>query len=68
MTLEKAIEVLTAHNIWRREPGGPEFATQGQGPIEIGLAIAFAVSALKKQLSPLPKIEKQDETTGSAPN
>jgi|LakMenEpi03Aug12_release.lakeMendotaPanAssembly.Ray.scaffolds.fasta_scaffold1083242_1 hypothetical protein len=68
MTREKAIEVLTAHNTWRRAPLGTGGYGKIQDPKEIGLAIDFAVSALKKQLSPLPKTEKQDETTGSTPN
>jgi len=68
MTREKAIEILTAHNIWRRAPLGTGGYGKIQDPKEIGLAIDFAVSALKKQLPPPLKIEKLDETPGSPPN
>jgi hypothetical protein len=68
MTLEKAIEVLTAHNIWRRAPLGTGGYGQIQDPKEIGLAIDFAVAELKKRLNPPPKTEKQDEAPGSTFN
>jgi hypothetical protein len=68
MTLEKAIDVLTAHNIWRREPGGPYFVNKGQDPKEIGLAIDFAVAELEQLLLLSLKTEKLDETPGRAHN
>jgi hypothetical protein len=69
MTLEKAIEVLTAHNIWRRGPGdGSYFVNKGQDPKEIGLAIDFAIAELEQLLTLSLKTEKQDETPGSTPN
>jgi hypothetical protein len=68
MTLEKAIKVLTAHNIWRREPSGTGGYGQIQDPKEIGVAIDFAIAELE-QLSTLSlKTEKQDEAPGSTPN
>ena len=68
MTLEKAIEVLTAHNIWRRAPLGMGGYGKIQDPTEIGLAIDFAIAELE-QLSTLPlKTEKLDETPGSPLN
>ncbi len=68
MTLEKAIEVLTAHNIWRRAPLGTGGYGKIQDPKEIGLAIDFAVSELRQLLAPPLKTGKQDEAPGSTPN
>jgi hypothetical protein len=71
MTLEKAIKVLTAHNIWRREPSGTGGYGQVQDPKEIGLAIDFAVAKLEQLELILLKIEKLNETNetpGSTPN
>jgi hypothetical protein len=80
MTREKAIKVLTAHNIWRHR------YSEIQDSIEVGRAINFAVTDMiilqklflihvdpvasepVKQLTILSKTEKQDETPGSAPN
>jgi hypothetical protein len=68
MTREKAIEVLTAHNIWRREPSGTGGYGQIQDPKEIGLAIDFAVAELEQLLMLSLKTEKLDETPGGTPN
>jgi hypothetical protein len=71
MTLEKAIKVLTEHNIWRREPSGTGGYGRSQDPMEIGLAIDFAVKKLEqiKILSlKIEKLNKTHETPGSTPN
>jgi hypothetical protein len=71
MTLEKAIKVLTEHNIWRREPSGTGGYGQIQDPREIGLAIDFAVEKLEQIeliLLKLEKLNKTHETPGSTPN
>ena len=68
MTLEKAIEVLTAHNIWRRAPLGTGGYGQIQDPKEIGIAIDFAIAELEQLSTPPLKTGKQDETPGSPPN
>ncbi len=66
MTREKAIEVLTAHNIWRRAPLGTGGYGKIQDPEEIGLAIDLAVADLRQLLAPPLKIGKQDETSRSS--
>jgi hypothetical protein len=68
MTLEKAIKVLTAHNIWRRAPLGTGGYGQIQDPKEIGIAIDFAIAELEQFSTLSLKTGKQDETPGSAPN
>jgi hypothetical protein len=68
MTLEKAIKVLTAHNIWRREPSGTGGYGQIQDPKEIGLAIDFAVKKLELLLLKMEKLNETNETPGSTPN
>ena len=47
MELETVIEILEKHQAWRRDPNVPP-KTEMQSPIEIGTAIDFAISELKK--------------------
>ena len=49
MTTEKALEVLVAHNKWRRNLRD-EF-TPSQSPEDIGEAIDAAIKALKRQIA-----------------
>jgi hypothetical protein len=47
MELERVIEILEKHQKWRRDKNVPP-KTEMQSPIEIGTAIDFAISELKK--------------------
>ena len=47
MELERVIEILEKHQQWRRDKNVPP-KTEMQSPIEIGTAIDFAISELKK--------------------
>ena len=47
MKLERVIEILEKHQQWRRDKNVPP-KTEMQSPIEIGTAIDFAISELKK--------------------
>jgi|14BtaG_2_1085337.scaffolds.fasta_scaffold201693_2 hypothetical protein len=47
MELEKIIEILEKHQEWRRDQNVPP-KTEMQSPIEIGTAIDYALSELKK--------------------
>ena len=47
MELETVIEILEKHQEWRREPNVPP-KVEMQSPIEIGTAIDYAISELKK--------------------
>jgi len=62
MTREKAIKVLTAHNIWRQAPLG----TGGYGKIqdqeEIGLAIDLAVANLKAIVFAVAEIKRASQS------
>ena len=49
MELERVIEILEKHQEWRRDPNVPP-KTEMQSPIEIGAAIDYAISELKKLL------------------
>jgi len=50
MTIERAVEVLKAHNAWRRDvtDNPPPTTRNMQHPSEIGEAIDVAVMELKK--------------------
>lgn len=47
MELERVIEILENHQMWRRDNNVPP-KTKMQSPIEIGAAIDYAISELKK--------------------
>jgi len=47
MELERVIEILEKHQQWRRDKNVPP-KTEMQSPIEIGTAIDYAISELKK--------------------
>ena len=47
MELERIIEILEKHQEWRRDQNVPP-KTEMQSPIEIGTAIDYALSELKK--------------------
>ena len=47
MELERVIEILEKHQDWRRDQNVPP-KTEMQSPIEIGTAIDYALSELKK--------------------
>ena len=47
MELERIIEILEKHQEWRRDQNVPP-KTEMQSPIEIGTAIDYAISELKK--------------------
>ena len=47
MELERVIEILEKHQEWRRDQNVPPL-TEMQSPIEIGTAIDYALSELKK--------------------
>lgn len=47
MELERVIERLEKYQEWRRDPNVPP-KTEMQSPIEIGAAIDYAISELKK--------------------
>ena len=47
MELERVIEILEKHQKWRRDKNVPP-KTEMQSPIEIGAAIDYAISELKK--------------------
>lgn len=47
MELERVIEILEKHQEWRRDQNVPP-KTEMQSPIEIGTAIDYALSELKK--------------------
>ena len=47
MKLERVIEILEKHQEWRRDQNVPP-KTEMQSPIEIGAAIDYAISELKK--------------------
>ena len=47
MKLERVIEILEKHQKWRRDKNVPP-KTEMQSPIEIGTAIDYAISELKK--------------------
>lgn len=47
MELEKAIEILEKHNEWRRDENIPP-KTDMQNPTDIGNAIDYALTELKK--------------------
>ena len=47
MKLERVIEILEKHQEWRRDKNVPP-KTEMQSPIEIGTAIDYALSELKK--------------------
>ena len=47
MELERVIEILEKHQEWRRDQNVPP-KTKMQSPIEIGTAIDYAISELKK--------------------
>ena len=47
MRLERVIEILEKHQEWRRDKNVPP-KTEMQSPIEIGTAIDYALSELKK--------------------
>ena len=47
MKLERVIEILEKHQEWRRDQNVPP-KTEMQSPIEIGTAIDYALSELKK--------------------
>ena len=47
MELERIIEILEKHQEWRRDQSVPP-KTEMQSPIEIGTAIDYALSELKK--------------------
>lgn len=47
MKLERIIEILEKHQEWRRDQNVPP-TTEMQSPIEIGTAIDYALSELKK--------------------
>jgi hypothetical protein len=47
MELERIIEILEKHQAWRRDQNVPP-KTEMQSPIEIGTAIDYALSELKK--------------------
>ena len=47
MELERVIEILEKHQEWRRDQNVPP-KTSMQSPIEIGAAIDYAISELKK--------------------
>jgi len=47
MELERIIEILEKHQEWRRDQNVPS-KTEMQSPIEIGTAIDYALSELKK--------------------
>jgi len=47
MELERIIEILEKHQEWRRDKNVPP-KTEMQNPIEIGTAIDYALSKLKK--------------------
>ena len=49
MELERVIEILEKHQKWRRDKNVPP-KTEMQSPIEIGKAIDYALSKLKKLL------------------
>jgi len=49
MELERVIEILEKHQKWRRDKNVPP-KTEMQSPIEIGAAIDYAISELKKLL------------------
>ena len=50
MELERVIETLEKHQEWRRDQNVPP-KTKMQSPTEIGAAIDYAISELKKLLS-----------------
>lgn len=47
MELERVIEILEKHQEWRRDQNVPP-KTEMQSPIEIGTAIDYALTELKK--------------------
>ena len=47
MELDRIIEILEKHQDWRRDQSVPP-KTEMQSPIEIGTAIDYALSELKK--------------------
>ena len=47
MELERVIEILENHQMWRRDQNVPP-KVEMQSPTEIGTAIDFAISELKK--------------------
>ena len=47
MKLERVIEILEKHQEWRRDQNVPP-KTEMQSPIEIGAAIDYAISEVKK--------------------
>lgn len=47
MKLERVIEILEKHQEWRRDQNVPP-KTEMQSPIEIGTAIDYALTELKK--------------------
>jgi hypothetical protein len=49
MKLERVIDILEKHQEWRRDKNVPP-KTEMQSPIEIGTAIDYALSELKKKL------------------
>ena len=49
MKLERVIEILEKHQEWRRDKNVPP-KTEMQSPIEVGTAIDYALSELKKKL------------------
>ena len=49
MKLERVIEILENHQTWRRDQNVPP-KVKMQSPIEIGTAIDYALSELKKLL------------------
>ena len=68
MRLERVIEILEKHQGWRRDKNVPQ-KTEMQSPIEIGTAIDYALSKLKKLLladvsNSLPLTKREDYLQG----
>lgn len=68
MELERVIEILEKHQEWRRDQNVPP-KTEMQSPIEIGTAIDYALSELKKLRlgsvsNSLPLTQREDYLKG----
>jgi len=58
ISIERAIEVLTKHQEWRRYNGPMEESPEMQNPTEIGIATDLAIKYLELQQSMMGLAEK----------